>query len=49
MVANIQHRPDELEALQQRIASRFQRPEPHRRALGYLRGLLSTCERKNGC
>ena len=30
------------------IAGRFQRPEPRRRALDYLRGLLSPVERKNG-
>jgi len=31
-----------------RIASRFARPEPRRRALAYLRGLLGPVERKNG-
>ena len=30
------------------IAGRFRRPEPRRRALDYLRGLLSPVERKNG-
>ena len=30
------------------IAGRFRRPEPRRRALTYLRGLLSPVERKNG-
>ena len=30
-----------------RIAPRFLRAEPRRRALGYLRGLLATAERKN--
>ena len=30
------------------IAGRFRRPEPRRRALEYLRGLLSPVERKNG-
>lgn len=38
----------ELDALHARIASRFRRAEPRRRALGYLRGLLATAERKNG-
>jgi hypothetical protein len=38
----------ELERLHARIASRFARPEPRRRALAYLRGILSTTERKNG-
>lgn len=31
-----------------RIAARFARPEPRRRALAYLQGLLSSSERKNG-
>ena len=30
------------------IAGRFRRPEPRRRALKYLKGLLSPVERKNG-
>ena len=30
------------------IADRFRRPEPRRRVLDYLRGLLSPVERKNG-
>ena len=30
------------------IAGRFRRPEPRRRVLDYLRGLLSLVERKNG-
>src|SRR5690242_10796775 len=38
----------ELDALHARIAPRFRRAEPRRRALGYLRGLLSPVERKNG-
>lgn len=38
----------ELERLHARIASRFARPEPRQRALAYLRGILSTTERKNG-
>src|SRR5215204_6418550 len=37
-----------LEALHARIAPRFVRPEPRRRVLGYLRGLLSPVGRKNG-
>jgi SRSO17 transposase len=37
-----------LECLHARIAPRFARPEPRRRALAYLRGLLSATERKNG-
>ena len=38
----------ELEALHARIAPRFERAEPRRRALAYLKGLLSHTERKNG-
>ncbi len=38
----------DLEALAARIAPRFRRAEPRRRALAYLRGLLSPLERKNG-
>jgi SRSO17 transposase len=37
-----------LTQLHARIASRFARPEPRRRALSYLQGLLSPVERKNG-
>lgn len=39
---------DELAAVAARIGPRFARSEPHDRALGYVRGLLSTTERKNG-
>src|ERR671916_1012723 len=38
----------ELEVLAERIAPRFGRAEPRRRALAYLHGLLSPLERKNG-
>jgi hypothetical protein len=37
-----------LEALHARIAGRFARAEPRRRALAYLRGLLGNVGRKNG-
>src|SRR3712207_5651599 len=37
-----------LEELAHRIAPRFGRAEPRRRALVYLRGLLAPLERKNG-
>jgi SRSO17 transposase len=37
-----------LEAVHARIASRFGRREPRKRALAYLKGLLSPIERKNG-
>ena len=38
---------DGLVGLHQRIGGRFGRVEPRRRALAYLRGLLSQVERKN--
>ncbi|HEU5382868.1 MAG TPA: transposase [Ktedonobacteraceae bacterium] len=38
----------ELERLHTRIAPHFARPQPRRRALAYLQGLLSPLERKNG-
>ena len=38
----------ELEALHARIAPRFERAEPRRRALAYLKGLLSHAERQTG-
>ena len=38
----------ELERLYARIAPRFARPEPRRRALAYLKGIVSFVERKNG-
>ena len=38
---------DRLVELHQRIGGRFGRVEPRRRALTYLRGLLSQVERKN--
>jgi SRSO17 transposase len=39
---------EELEAVTGRIAPRFGRAEPRRRALAYLQGLLAPLERKNG-
>lgn len=38
----------ELERLHARIAPRFARPEPRRRALAYLKGIVSATRRKNG-
>lgn len=38
----------ELEHLHARIAPRFVRPEPRRRALAYLQGIVSDTTRKNG-
>ena len=37
-----------IEQVYRCVAGRFRRPEPRRRALDYLRGLLSPVERKNG-
>ena len=48
MLEKVEHWELELERLHERIAPRFKRSEPRRRALGYLRGLLSPVERKNG-
>src|SRR3954451_25001316 len=47
-VAAVAHWADGLAALHARVARRFARAEPRRRALAYLRGLLSPVERKNG-
>ncbi len=38
----------ELERLHARIAPRFARPEPRRRALAYLKGIVSSTQCKNG-
>ncbi|GCE29600.1 hypothetical protein KDA_50840 [Dictyobacter alpinus] len=38
----------ELARLHARIAPRFARPQPRRRVLAYLQGLLSDIPRKNG-
>src|SRR5260370_32968477 len=38
----------ELDRLYARIAPRFARPEPRRRALAFLHGILSHTSRKNG-
>ena len=37
-----------IEEVHRRIGARFYRSEPRRRALDYLKGLLSPVERKNG-
>src|SRR5215469_7913956 len=39
---------DRLEEVQNRLAPYFERAEPRQRAMAYIRGLLSTTERKNG-
>ncbi|GHO72045.1 hypothetical protein KSC_109370 [Ktedonobacter sp. SOSP1-52] len=38
----------ELKQLHARIAPHFARPEPRRRALAYLKGIVSNVGRKNG-
>src|SRR5215211_1044994 len=48
VVGMIQEWSKELEDLHGRIAHRFARPEPRRRALSYLKGLTGALERKNG-
>src|SRR3954462_13069818 len=47
-VATAQALAAEPDPLHPRIAPRFRRAEPRRRALAYLRGLTSPVERKNG-
>lgn len=47
-VAQVRAWADEVEAVGERIGRHFARSEPRRRAVGYVRGLLSGTERKNG-
>ena len=47
-VAEVVRWAEGIERIHECIAGRFRRPEPRRRALEYLRGLLSPVERKNG-
>lgn len=47
-VTDVCHWARELAAVGQRLARHFPRSEPRRRAVEYLRGLLSDAERKNG-
>ena len=47
-VAEVARWADGIEQVHRCIAGRFRRTEPRRRALDYLRGLLSPVERKNG-
>ena len=47
-VAEVERWANGIEGVHQCIAERFRRPEPRRRVLDYLRGLLSPVERKNG-
>src|SRR5260370_23398647 len=39
---------DRLEEVQDRLAPYLERAEPRQRAMAYIRGLISTAERKNG-
>src|SRR3954471_22778947 len=48
VLADIRDWARELDALGERLARRFPRSEPRRRAVEYLRGLLSDAGRKNG-
>ena len=47
-VAEVARWAEGIERVNECIAGRFPRPEPRRRVLDYLRGLLSPVERKNG-
>ena len=47
-VAEVTWWAEGIEQVHRCVAGRFRRPEPRRRALDYLRGLLSPVERKNG-
>ena len=47
-VAEVARWAEGIEQVYRRVAGRFRRTEPRRRALDYLRGLLSAVERKNG-
>ena len=47
-VAEVARWAEGIEGVRDCIAGRFRRPAPRRRALDYLRGLLSPVERKNG-
>jgi SRSO17 transposase len=46
--AQVERWADEVTAVGERIGRHFSRSEPRQRALGYVRGLLSDTERKNG-
>ena len=47
-VAEVARWAEGIDRVHECIAGRFRRPEPHRRSLDYLKGLLSPVERKNG-
>ena len=47
-VAGVARWAEGIDQVHECISGRFRRPEPRRRVLDYLRGLLSPVERKNG-
>ena len=47
-LAEVARWAEAIEQVHSCIAGRFRRPEPRRRVLDYLRGLVSSVERKNG-
>src|SRR5437016_12876743 len=47
-IAELRTRADRREGVHDRLAPYFERAEPRQRAMAYIRGLLSTAERKNG-
>ena len=47
-VAEVARWAEGIDQVHRCIAGRFRRPEPRRRVMDYLRGLLSPVERKNG-
>ena len=47
-VAEVGRWAEGIDRVHECIAGRFRRPEPRRRSLDYLKGLLSPVERKNG-
>ena len=48
MMSQLHDWAKELEVVHERLGSLFKRNEPRQRSLAYLKGLLSTVERKNG-
>src|SRR5260370_40440617 len=47
-IEDLRHWAGRLEEVQERLAPYFERAAPRRRAMAYLRGLISSTERKNG-
>jgi SRSO17 transposase len=48
IVGQVERWAEEIAAVGERLGAHFARSEPRQRALGYVRGLLSATERKNG-